>query len=94
MDKAVDVALLAEDSEKLLYSQLQLLESAVPPLLQTGDYEKVLSQLATLKDSVDAFFDQVMVMCEDERIKNNRIALLYQLRKLFLKVADISCLQL
>ena len=94
MDNAVDAALLKEDSEKLLYSQLQLLESAVSPLLQAGDYEKVLAQLATLKDSVDVFFDQVMVMCEDEKIKNNRIALLYQLRKLFLKVADISCLQL
>ena len=94
MDNAVDAALLEEDSEKLLYSQLQSLESAVSPLLQAGDYEKVLAQLVTLKDSVDVFFDQVMVMCEDEKIKNNRIALLYQLRKLFLKVADISCLQL
>jgi glycyl-tRNA synthetase beta chain len=42
---------------------------------------------------VDAFFDQVMVMADDEAVRNNRLALLNQTRQLFLGVADISCLQ-
>ena len=53
----------------------------------------MLSELAGLKDDVDIFFNDVMVMCEDEAIKNNRLALLSQLSNLFLKTADISRLQ-
>ncbi len=93
-NREVDTALFEEEPERALHSQVQSLTSAVAPLLQVGDYEKVLSQLSSLKGSVDAFFDQVMVMCDDEKVKNNRIALLHRLRGLFLQVADISCLQL
>jgi len=92
--QTVDESLLEDDSEKTLYKQVQSLTAAITPLIAKGNYEKVLSELSSLKDSIDAFFNQVMVMCDDEKIKNNRIALLHQMRSLFLKVADISCLQL
>jgi len=94
IDQTIDPGLFEDDSEKALYSQVQLLTATIAPLIKVRDYEKVLSQLSTLKDSIDTFFDQVMVMCDDEKVKNNRIALLYQMRNLFLKVADISRLRL
>jgi glycyl-tRNA synthetase beta chain len=50
-------------------------------------------QLASLRDSVDAFFDHVMVMVDDEDMRDNRLALLNTMRNLFLRVADLSRLQ-
>ena len=52
----------------------------------------MLKQLARLRQPVDSFFDDVMVMVEDDALRNNRLALLQQLRNLFLEVADISLL--
>jgi glycyl-tRNA synthetase beta chain len=57
-------------------------------------YAEVLNELADLRDPVDRFFDDVMVMADDEAIKNNRLALLGELRALFLDVADISRLSI
>ena len=55
-------------------------------------YTAGLAELVQLNDSVDSFFDDVLVMCDDESVQNNRIALLQRLRDIFLKVADISFL--
>lgn len=57
------------------------------------DYQHHLTQLAQLREPIDLFFDKVLVMHEDEKIRLNRLALLASLRKLFLEVADISLLQ-
>jgi len=62
-------------------------------LLEQYDYEGILRALAELRDSVDQFFDKIMVMAENESIRNNRLALLGSLNRLFLGVADISKLQ-
>ncbi|MCU7946844.1 MAG: hypothetical protein KZQ72_09410, partial [Candidatus Thiodiazotropha sp. (ex Cardiolucina cf. quadrata)] len=59
-----------------------------------GDYSQGLQILAALKEPVDLFFDQVMVMTDDASLRNNRLALLSQMENLFLSVADISRLQL
>ena len=59
----------------------------------SGDYIARLTALAGLKDYIDAFFDEVMVLCEDGALRNNRLALLHELRRLFLATADISRLQ-
>ncbi|MGD8524779.1 MAG: DALR anticodon-binding domain-containing protein, partial [Thioalkalispiraceae bacterium] len=56
-------------------------------------YHDALNELASLRESVDSFFDDVMVMTDDEALKNNRIALLNQLHGLFMQIADISRLQ-
>lgn len=61
-------------------------------MFDAGNYREGLEQLASLKDSVDGFFDAVLVMCDDKALQANRVALLSQLRNLFLRVADISCL--
>ncbi|MCW8920076.1 MAG: hypothetical protein OQK68_01245, partial [Sedimenticola sp.] len=65
----------------------------IAPLLDLYAYEQVLKSLATLREPVDAFFDQVMVMADDPAVRSNRLALLNKLSALFLGVADISILQ-
>jgi glycyl-tRNA synthetase beta chain len=63
------------------------------PAFEARDYHTILASLADLREVVDTFFDNVMVMADDEAVKLNRLTLLSQLRSLFLQVADISLLQ-
>ena len=88
----VSEALLIDDAEKILFQQLRDKELKTAPLFNSGNYTSGLAELAQLKDSVDGFFDNVLVMCDDKSVQNNRIALLQRLRNIFLKVADISFL--
>ena len=88
----VSEALLVDDAEKILFQQLRDRELSTTPLFEAGDYTTGLAELAQLKESVDGFFDDVLVMCDDKSVQNNRIALLQRLRDIFLKVADISFL--
>ncbi len=89
----IDTALLVEDAEKSLASVVEQLTTDLAPVFAVSDYNTALTQLAQLKDPVDEFFDNVMVMCEDNATKLNRLALLNKLRNQFLNVADISLLQ-
>jgi glycyl-tRNA synthetase beta chain len=82
--------LLQDDAELALFSALQSAKEKVEPLLSVRSYAEVLNELADLRDPVDRFFDDVMVMADDEAIRNNRLALLGEIRALFLDVADIS----
>lgn len=79
--------------EQELAHQLELKSKLAAQLSGTGNYDEVLLQLAELRQPVDDFFDQVMVMTEDKSVRENRILLLRQLRSLFLQVADIALLQ-
>lgn len=89
----VNSALLQDDAEKALATQLSDLSERLVPLFANADYNSALNELATLRESVDNFFDQVMVMADDEALRLNRLSLLNQLRNLFLQIADISLLQ-
>lgn len=89
----IDLALLQEDTEKTLAESVEVLTEALEPAFATGNYQQALNQLAELREPVDAFFDNVMVMADDEALKKNRLTLLNNLRNLFLQVADISLLQ-
>jgi len=89
----VDESLLQESAEKDLSTTLTQLNDSVQGLIDNAKYQDALAQLSTLKNSVDKFFDEVMVMADDEALKNNRIALLNKLHGLFLQIADISKLQ-
>jgi len=91
--ETIDTHLFEGDEEKGLYDAIQASLSKVEPLLASGDYTTALSNLASLRDPVDTFFDKVMVMADDEAIRNNRLALLNTLRQLFLRIADLSRLQ-
>jgi glycyl-tRNA synthetase beta chain len=89
---AVNQALLADDAEVQLAHKVAELEKSLAPLFAKGDYQPALEQLAQLQEPVDRFFDEVMVMADDPAVRANRLALLSQLRSLFLGVADISLL--
>lgn len=89
----VDAGLLVEAAEQALFAQLEALEPVVQPLLAARDYTPALSKLAALRESVDQFFDQVMVNADDAALKLNRLRLLARLRGLFMSVADVSVLQ-
>ena len=89
----VDQSLLSDDAEKVLAAQVAKFATDLAPLYSDGNYQEALSQLAGIRDSVDNFFDNVMVMADDEAVKQNRLALLSQLSGLFLEIADISVLQ-
>lgn len=88
----INFEMLVEVAEKELASKLLEVEKNVAPYLSNGDYREVLALLATLRASIDNFFDNVMVMSDDDKLRQNRLALLYKLRWLFLEVADISLL--
>src|SRR5690606_21281576 len=88
----VNTELLVEDAEKNLAKAVSIKAGVVTPLFAAREYAKALATLADLQPSVDAFFDNVMVMCDDPALQNNRLALLQQLRGLFLEIADISYL--
>ncbi|NOU51375.1 glycine--tRNA ligase subunit beta [Pseudoalteromonas sp. JBTF-M23] len=92
-DAQVNSALLSEDAEKVLAEQVSALTAELAPIYEQGDYQQALTRLASLRDAVDSFFDNVMVMADDEAVKLNRLALLSQLSRLFLNTADISVLQ-
>ncbi|PSU29595.1 glycine--tRNA ligase subunit beta [Photobacterium lutimaris] len=85
--------LLVEDAEKALAENVETMLASLSPIFASGDYQQALSELATLREAVDAFFDNVMVMADDEQLKVNRLTMLNLLRNEFLKVADISLLQ-
>lgn len=91
--EAIDQRLLQEEAETALFEALTAQRAIVLPLFQQGDYETALKSLAQLREPVDTFFDDVMVMTDDETIRNNRLALLNQLRNTFMEVADLSVLQ-
>ena len=89
----VNQELLREEAEVELASSIQDISSSVQPLLDSNDHESVLGELARLRGPVDRFFDDVMVMSEDESLKQNRLAILGKIDRLFMSTADISRLQ-
>jgi glycyl-tRNA synthetase beta chain len=88
----IQAACFVENAERTLFEQLQLAETETAPLFAAANYQAALTRLAQLRASVDQFFDSVMVMADDLAVRQNRLALLSQLRSVFLKVADLSCL--
>ncbi|MEP5765902.1 MAG: glycine--tRNA ligase subunit beta [Halieaceae bacterium] len=84
--------LLQDAAEQSLAEQLMERRKGVDELLEQGCYTEALTTLADLQPAVDRFFDEVMVMADDEAVRNNRLYLLSALRNSFLQVADISLL--
>jgi len=86
----VNETLLSDEAEQLLFQQVKQLEQQVSTQVAANDYSAALSLLAKLKDPVDAFFDNVMVMCDDPAQRANRLSLLQLLSQQFMQIADIS----
>jgi glycyl-tRNA synthetase beta chain len=87
---AVDTSRLQDGAERQLFEHVLSMERAVNPLFARREYGQALTQLASLRDDVDRFFDSVMVMAEDADVRANRLGLLLRLRGLFLQFADLS----
>ncbi len=88
----VQATLFQETAEQELLRSVEHVESLVSPYYAAHQYEEILTQLASLREPVDVFFEQVMVMVDDEVQRNNRLSLLARLQSLLQGVADISLL--
>jgi len=82
--------LFEAEEENRLYEAYQKIEEEVEDLIKKGKFYEALGALSMLKVPIDKFFDHVMVMVEDHALRKNRLALLTQIKCLFLKVADLS----
>ncbi len=90
LDQPVDPNLLLDASEKNLFARLQEVEKEVAVYVDAADYTQALETIARLREPVDTFFDSVMVMADDDAVKNNRLALLTSISGLFKGIADFS----
>ncbi|WP_448567605.1 glycine--tRNA ligase subunit beta [Thalassotalea ganghwensis] len=88
-----DLAIANEAPELALAETFSQLKGELAPLMAEKDYQSALTLLSQLKQPIDTFFDNVMVMADDEQIKINRLTLLNDIRNSFLAIADISVLQ-
>ena len=86
----IDVDSLKESAEVRLFDAMRALKDQVSVATAQREYANALGRLAQLRPAVDEFFDQVMVMAEDPKLRANRLALLAQLQALFAGVADLS----
>ena len=91
-DIQIDPDALIEEAELALAAAIVSQQRELAPLLSEGHYREALLGLAKLREPIDHFFEDVLVNCADARLRNNRLALLTQLRQLFLEIADISLL--
>ncbi len=89
-DDSVKVELLVEPAERELSQALVLANAAAGPLLASHDYPGAMAAILKMKEPVDHFFDQVMVMAEDTALRQNRLNLLTAISRLFLKIGDFS----
>ena len=92
INEKVDEALLTVDAEKDLYQEVSRLDEPVKKALEVYDWEELAKMLAELSPVVAKFFDDVMVMDKDEKVRANRLALLAKCNKLFNEVGDLSTL--
>ena len=85
-----DVSALKEPAEISLFEALQTASRSAKPLFESGDFAGYLKAFASLKSPVDSFFDAVMVMTDDKKLRENRLALLTDMRKAMNRFSDIS----
>jgi glycyl-tRNA synthetase beta chain len=86
----IDAALLRDPAERRLGDELLAIAREVEPRLRSREYTQAMQRLATLRPGVDGFFDSVLVMADEPQLRGNRLALLNQIRELFMRVADLS----
>lgn len=93
ISNSVNTDLLKEDAEKNLYSQYIVIDKQLEELLSKKDYMSAINKLNDVKPYLDKFFESVMVMCEDENIKSNRISLINYITNRFNSFVNLSSLQ-
>ncbi|MCA1959331.1 MAG: glycine--tRNA ligase subunit beta [Desulfomonile sp.] len=82
--------LLTEEAEIKLYESFKDVRARVAPLIHSGEYFQALEIVAELRAPIDALFDTVMVMVEDDQIRENRLGLLKRIADFFAQIADFS----
>ncbi len=92
ISKVIDTNRLILDEERYLFKEINSLEKQLEPLLKAADYATSLGLLAGLRKPIDDFFDSVMVMDEDPALRANRLALLFRLKALLDRIANLSVL--
>jgi glycyl-tRNA synthetase beta chain len=90
VDESVDEGLFQEDAERQLYTAWLCVTKSAGEKMAGRDYLAALSEIATLKGAVDSFFDTVMVMSDDAKVRTNRLALLTGIARLFANIADFA----
>jgi len=86
----IDPGLFQDDAESLLYKAITNIEADVAESVKEADYNKMLDKIVSLCDSIDVFFDKVMVMVEDEKLRDNRLAILNRIAEMVYLIADFS----
>jgi glycyl-tRNA synthetase beta chain len=89
-EAAIDEALFEEEAEKSLFAAYGSVNEEAAPLIKTREYEKAMQSILKMKEPIDHFFDDVMVMADDEKLKTNRLSLLNAIAALFLQIGDFS----
>jgi len=90
VDNPVQADLFEADCERALAAAIESARQHIADQVNKGDYGAALQTIAALREPVDAFFDGVMVMADDEKVKANRLALLTQVAGLFADIADFT----
>ncbi|AEA33894.1 glycine--tRNA ligase subunit beta [Hippea maritima] len=90
----VDESLFNQDEERALFDKVKQLEEVEAEFISKKDYLGLLNQITSNKDVIDNFFDSVMVMDKDEKVRNNRLSLLNKLRKIVLNIANFKFLEI
>jgi len=90
VSSALDSSLFQEEAERKLGAEIPEIAQAVAHFRQAREYSRALAEISRIRPAVDTFFDKVMVMVEDERLRANRLALLQTLMKEFSTIADFS----
>ncbi len=91
--QSVDESLLQESAEQSLFAKLQQIEPVIKEQIDNRDYANAMVTTAGLRADVDTFFDDVMVMADDQKLRDNRLALLQRVSELCSYTADLSRLQ-
>jgi glycyl-tRNA synthetase beta chain len=86
----VEPGLFENEAETDLYAEFRRIREKAGALIAKGDYGAALTEIAALRKPVDRFFESVLVMAEDERIRKNRLSLLREISELFFGIADFS----
>ncbi|MFT4561357.1 MAG: glycyl-tRNA synthetase beta chain [Gammaproteobacteria bacterium] len=86
----INRSLLQDPAEQTLADRIVTISDTAQALFEKRDYASYLKTLSELNGPIDQFFDEVMVMCDDETLRTNRIAVLNRIRELFTQVADIA----
>lgn len=90
MASAIDGELIKERAEKVLMQMREKVKPNLETMIEQKKYPDVLKLLLEMRPAIDKFFDDVLVMCEDKKLRENRLALVSSINELFLKFADFS----